>query len=133
MKRARCLAAFLVVVGLMLLTPARGLAQEEIANLSVKVTELYGVGGFAEALPLAERAVRLAKAQLKPTDPLYATALNNLATIYRELGRLDQAESIMKEALALREKYAGPNHPDTALVLNSLGELYRIQKAVRSC
>jgi len=128
MRWARATAAILLACVVVLPAAAAGEAQQDIANLSIKVTELYQAGRFAAALPLAERAARLAKSQLNPTHQLYATALNNLGAVYRELGRLDQAEGIMKEALALRERTSGPKHPDTALVLNSLGELYRYKK-----
>jgi tetratricopeptide (TPR) repeat protein len=72
------------------------MAQDDIINLSLKVNELYQAGRYTDALPLAERAVRLAKTQLRATDPAYSTTLNNLASVYRELGRLDQAEGMMK-------------------------------------
>ena len=57
----------------------------------------------------------------------YATALNNLATIYDNTGRYSEAEPLFEEALSIRRRLLGADHPDTAVSLNNLAGLYRIQ------
>src|SRR6266567_4580975 len=46
----------------------------------------------------------------------YATTLNNLAELYRAQGNYEQAEPLMKRALAIYEQVLGPLHPDTATI-----------------
>jgi hypothetical protein len=50
-------------------------------------------------------------------------ALNYLATFYYLGGQYREALSCVKEALAIREKVLGPEHPSTAASLNNLGYL----------
>ena len=48
--------------------------------------------------------------------PDTAISLNNLALLYKEQGKYDDAEPLYKRALAVREEVLGSVHPDTALV-----------------
>jgi CHAT domain-containing protein/tetratricopeptide (TPR) repeat protein len=50
-----------------------------------------------------------------------AASLNNYAANLAELKRYADAEKVYREALAIRTKRLGPNHPLTANVLNNLG------------
>ena len=43
------------------------------------------------------------------------------------MGNLTQAQSHLERALAIKERVLGPEHPDTALSLNSLGLLRQEQ------
>ena len=61
------------------------------------------------------------------SDLARATALNQQAIqLYKE-GRYAEATSIAKEALAIRERALGPDHPDVAVSLNNLAQLYRAE------
>ena len=57
-------------------------------------------------------------------------SLNNLAGLYQVQGRYAEAEPLYKRSLAICEKAFGPDHPDVALSLNSLAELYRFKVAM---
>ena len=57
----------------------------------------------------------------------YATALNNLAMIYENTGRYDEAEPLFDQALSIRRRVLGADHPDTAISLNNFAALYRAQ------
>ena len=46
--------------------------------------------------------------------------------LYQE-GRYPEASGPAGEALSLAERLFGPEHPDTAMSLNNLAELYRAQ------
>lgn len=46
--------------------------------------------------------------------------------LYRA-GQYTEAPPSLEKARAIREKVLGPEHPDTALSLNNLAELYRVQ------
>jgi tetratricopeptide (TPR) repeat protein len=56
-----------------------------------------------------------------------ATSLNNLALLYRDQGRYEEAEPRFQRALEIREKALGPEHPDVAQSLNNLAGLYHDQ------
>src|SRR6266540_5135151 len=56
-----------------------------------------------------------------------AASLNRQARQRLDQGRYDEAEPLLKRALAIRERALGSAHPDTATSLNNLAELYRIQ------
>ena len=64
-------------------------------------------------------------AQVQP--PETAQQLNELALRNIDLGRYAAAEPLLKRALAIDEKVRGPNHQLTAITLNNLGELFRLQ------
>jgi tetratricopeptide (TPR) repeat protein len=57
----------------------------------------------------------------------FASTLNNLAELYRTQGRYDQAEPLYLQALELRKRLLGEDHPDVATSLNNLAELYNSQ------
>ena len=52
-----------------------------------------------------------------------ATRLNNLALLLQATNRLDEAEPLMRRALAIDEKSFGPDHPTVAIRLNNLAQL----------
>jgi CHAT domain-containing protein/DNA-binding SARP family transcriptional activator len=100
-------------------------AQEnEAAALNAKVLELYRAGKFTEAIPLARRALAMREKAAGPDRLDLATALNNLAELYRVQGNYAEAETLNKRSLAIREKAFGPRHPALAPTLNNLASLY---------
>src|SRR5262245_41160058 len=62
-------------------------------------------------------------------DLAKAHRLDEQAWQYFETRRYQQAITLAQRALAIREKALGPEHPDTAVSLNILGELYRVTGA----
>ena len=56
-----------------------------------------------------------------------AISYNNLAGIYRTLGRYPEAEILFKRAMEIDKKILGANHPSTAISIDNLATLYRIQ------
>ena len=52
-----------------------------------------------------------------------ATALNNLAVLYRDQGRYAEAEPLFRRSLAISETALGREHPDVAQSLNNLALL----------
>jgi hypothetical protein len=51
---------------------------------------------------------------LGPEHPDTATALNNLANLFRDQGDYAETRPLLECALAILEKARGPWHPDTA-------------------
>ena len=63
-------------------------------------------------------------ARARETGPEEAARLNReVETLYAQ-GRYTQALPLARQALAIREKYLGPEHPEVATSLNNLGILY---------
>ena len=98
-----------------------------LAHLNLQVLELTRAGKYAEAVPLAERFIAAIEGlkNYGPNSVAYATALNNLASLYLDLSRFGEAERLLLRSLAIREKAQGPDDPEVATSLNNLAELYR--------
>jgi tetratricopeptide (TPR) repeat protein len=86
---------------------------------------LFHSGRYDEALPYFLTARDEALAHYGPTSSEYATALNNLAELYRLMARYDEAEPLFREALAIEEERLGPTDPGLARPLNNLALLHR--------
>ena len=64
---------------------------------------------------------------LRDTNRFVAISLNNLSRVLRRPGRLPEAESVQREALALQQEVLPAPHAETANSLHNLGALYRDQ------
>ncbi|MGA0925448.1 MAG: tetratricopeptide repeat protein, partial [Lutimaribacter sp.] len=60
--------------------------------------------------------------------PIVAIRLNNLAELFRDMGRLEDAEPMYQRALAIDMAALGPNHPNVATYLNNLAGLYKARE-----
>ena len=84
---------------------------QEAEELNTQVEKLYSQGRYDKAIPLAARALAITEKVLGPEHPRTATALHNLADLYRATGAHAQAEPLYQRALAIAEKALGPEHP----------------------
>jgi TonB family protein len=84
--------------------PQTSPALQEAARLTAEVVRLHAAGKYAEALPLAERALELREKGLGETHPQVGGALLNLASVERNLGKADDARRHYKQAAAIFEK-----------------------------
>lgn len=73
---------------------------------------------FLRALHICEQ---LGHEHLDLADPL-----NSLATLYCEQGKHDEAESLCRRALSIREQVLGSEYPETAKIRHNL---VRLQEA----
>ncbi len=55
------------------------------------------------------------------------TSFLNLATIYRNRGKYDEAEPMYRQALVIDQKILGPEHPFVTISLTSLAAVYEDQ------
>jgi hypothetical protein len=94
------------------------------ARLNQQVRQLYEREKYQEAIPIAERAVEVAKRAFGLEQPETASELDNLGFLFQKIGEYAKAEPLSQEALRIRQKVLGPEHPDTATSLNDLGSLY---------
>jgi tetratricopeptide (TPR) repeat protein len=115
----------LLALGLWILVCEASLAEEDDPGaLNQRVNQLIEQGKYQEAIPIAERAVEVAKHTLGPDHPKTADALNDLGFIFQKIGNYAKAEPLYQEELRIRQKVLGPEHPDTANSLNNLAALY---------
>ena len=54
-----------------------------------------------------------------------AIALSILGTTYCDMGEFSQSQDLLEESLAINRKVYTVNHPNTAISLTKLGNVYR--------
>ena len=81
---------------------------------------------FADAEKSFKSAIELVKDE--KDDPRLPAAINNLGALYQRQGRYDEAAPLHRQALELREKILGQEHPDVAQSLNNLATVYVEQR-----
>jgi tetratricopeptide (TPR) repeat protein len=77
-----------------------------------------------EAIRYYEKAIGAGAASGEVPPSELGTLRNNVALIYRKIGRPEAAEPHYVAALEIYERQLGPDHPDVAAVLNNLGVFY---------
>jgi eukaryotic-like serine/threonine-protein kinase len=82
-----------------------------------------GMGRTEDALGDFLTELDLLAAHGLADSPEFGHALVNVAAIHRRRGRFAQAEGLLREALAHRERTLGPEHPLTAVAMARLGGL----------
>ena len=104
-----------------------------------KLGRLYGLrGDFATARSYLEKSVRLQEKLLGKDHILYAQALNDLASVEFSEGKYGRAETLLREALSLRDRHLASSpisvySPEYATNVNNLGlALFRQGKMVEA-
>jgi tetratricopeptide (TPR) repeat protein len=105
-------------------TTASGQLDEQ-QEWSRRIQELRKAGKQADAIALAEAYREKVKEGYGSEHPRYATVLKVLANILQNTDRIEEAESLMRQALEIDEKSFGPEHPDVADDLRELGVIQR--------
>ena len=126
-RRLAAIAVVGLVCGVVLAIAAHSQGQDDLTQLFAEVTRLHVQGKPAEAVPIAERAVAVARERHGEEHAEFGSALGWLAIIYQGQGRFAEAEPLHKRSLAIREKAWGPNHPNVGAALHNLAMLYREQ------
>src|SRR4029077_2684288 len=96
-------------------------------DLIEQARTLHSEGKYAEGIPVAQEAVRVAETTFGADYQNLARSLNLLGLMYGQQGKYAEAEPLFKRSLAIREKALGPDHPEVAVSLNNLAALYRTQ------
>jgi CHAT domain-containing protein/Tfp pilus assembly protein PilF len=107
---------------------ARAQADDPLAEadrLNAMCVASYKAGKYDEAIEPCQRAVVSYEKALGSEHPNVATALNNLALLYRTKGDSAKAEPLYQRALAIYQKTLGSEDPSVANSLSNLAELYR--------
>jgi len=90
-----------------------------------QVRTLYDQGRYQEALPFAEKVVRLVQWEFGANHPTFAVHLNNLAALYVTQGREIEAERLFERALTIFQRVLGRDHPEVAITLENYASLLR--------
>jgi len=115
----------LFALGLLIFGTSATIANDDdLGVLNQRILELTKQGKYQEAIPVAEKAVDIARRLRGPEHRDTATTLNNLASLYDDLGEYAKAEPLYQEALRIHQKVLGPEHLDTVINLNNLASLY---------
>src|SRR5260370_9129967 len=113
------LVVLLLALGFSFVVNAQALAEDDSpAELNRRIDELYQQGKFKEAIPLAEKLVALTKQARGEDDAETAATINLLARLYERTGDYAKAEPLYKQALEIRQKVLGREHPHTAPSMN---------------
>jgi tetratricopeptide (TPR) repeat protein len=122
------LVAALLVLLAMLPMAARSMEDAgDLATLRSRVSDLTGVGRFAEAVVLAERSRELAERRLGPRDPELAQTLRDLAYLYLKLERHGDAEILSARALAIYDGSSARPGGKLWSIMRRLAEAYTKQ------
>ena len=94
-----------------------------IQRMDREVVDLRSQGKTSSATEAAQRLVDLSERILPPTSGTLALSLIRLAQVYEDAGRLDDAEGLLRRAIAIMNtnQYANPN--PTAAAMVGLGNL----------
>lgn len=87
---------------------------------------LHRAGELRATRPWYERALVI-RGAIAAAGPSRHRHLTNLAELLWSQGELAAARSLLKRALAIRERVLGPGHTDTADSLNNMGVLLKAQ------
>lgn len=81
------------------------------------------LGEWSLAEPPLRRSLSIAEETLGKNHPNYAAALGNLAALFLDTDRIDEAEGMLREALTIEESQSPPDDRKVALRLSSLALL----------
>ena len=79
-------------------------ALEGAKRLNQKVIELYKLGKYRTAIPLAERVLAIYEKALGKQHPIVGTSLNNLARLYQNMGNYKKAKPLYQRSQAILKK-----------------------------
>ncbi len=100
------------------------LAETIWIDLTSYFIRYYEKGDYQNALFVAQRAHDIANKNFGQNDVNTADALLKLGIINQTLGHLHKAEDRLQKALLILEEQLSPNHPDLAVIMTNLGNVY---------
>ena len=122
-------ALLLLLVGCALAGCGKAATPEaKLMTLTTRYTALYRRDRYAEAIPVAERALATAQAAFGPDHEQVAQVLNDLGRLYElQQNQIGLAEESYARALAVRERL----HSKHAAIAQSMSNLARVYLAQR--
>jgi eukaryotic-like serine/threonine-protein kinase len=105
--------------------------QESSLDLASRLSDmallLREIEEYADAEPFARQALVIWDESGRD-HPEKAALLNNYGSILHNLGKLDDAETAFREAMAIETRILGADHPTIAMTLTQLAELARARR-----
>jgi tetratricopeptide (TPR) repeat protein len=96
-----------------------------LTNLFQESDPAHARGATVTARELLDRGAERLSTELTSQEATRATLMDTIGSVYLQLGLNDASEKITTEALAIRRRVLGPEHPDIAASLDSLGQIAR--------
>jgi len=100
------------------------------ASLRAMARVYMASGDYGKAEPFLESAIDLAISTNAPDADVCACSLD-LAYLYKNQGKLAEAETMCLTGLELQKDVYGPKHPHVALTMRILADIYRGQGRFR--
>jgi tetratricopeptide (TPR) repeat protein len=88
---------------------------------------LYRKGQYIATESIQQLLLASQEKALGPDHPSALETVNNLGVLYKDQGKLANAEEMYERALRGKETALGPDHPSTLDTVNNLGVLYKDQ------
>jgi tetratricopeptide (TPR) repeat protein len=85
---------------------------------------LSDAANYDSAIVLGNMALKQVETQFGKSDTRVALVLDQMGAYHYYRADYDEAESLWKQALAIREKAFSSEHPDVAKALHNLASLY---------
>jgi len=115
---------FFVGIGSALATPVK--RAYSCGSLRSMARVYMASGGYEKAQPFLVKALNLAK-ETNASDSEMSACMLDLAYLYKNQGRLAEAEKTCLSGLELQEKTYSQSHPYVAYTLRILSEIYLMQ------
>lgn len=121
----KLLTTFLATLLLIISSPAQESPElKEAADLTDSVIKLFKEQKYAEALPLAKRALEIREKLLPRNDPRIGSSLTNLGEVYVGKRDFGKAMETFQRLLQHQTELFGPEDVTLAPTLERLGVLY---------
>src|SRR5262249_25746348 len=95
----------------------------EAEVLHKQAEQLFNTGKYAEAMPIAQRALELGEQSFDPQDVRLAFLLYGVALIHDAEERYAEAEPFYQRCLRVLENSRGPGHASVGRILGNLGRV----------
>jgi CHAT domain-containing protein/tetratricopeptide (TPR) repeat protein len=96
----------------------------QLASLQKEIEELYGAAKYREAIPVAEKRLKLVEKIFGPDKLETAESCNDLGELFFRDGDYTHAAASLQRGLSIAEKALGPEDVSVAKTLVILGELH---------
>ena len=103
------------------------LFQKESYKVAFIAQLLHRKGQFIATKSIQQLLLASQEAALGAEHPSTLDTVNNLGLLYRDQGKLADAEKMLQQALLRYETALGAEHPSTLNTVNNLGNLYKDQ------
>src|SRR5271157_3811196 len=121
MGRSLAISSFvLLALGFVILAYLASLTKDDgLDAMNQQINQLIEQEKYQEAIPIAERAVAVAKRVRGSEQPETVDTLDNLGFLFQKIGDYAKAEPLYREVLRIRQKVLLPEDPTSALSFNN--------------